>query len=50
MLFMAELKLQVTAYKCERCKHQWIPRNKKETPTICPSCKSPYWNKPRKKN
>lgn len=44
---MAEIKIQVIAYKCERCKHQWLPRNK-ETPIICPKCKSPYWNRPRK--
>ena len=48
MYFMAELKLEVKAYKCDRCSHKWIPRNK-ELPTICPKCKSPYWNKPRKK-
>ena len=44
---MAEFKMEVTAYKCDRCRHQWIPREK-EKPTICPKCKSPYWNKPRK--
>ena len=32
--------------KCKRCGHEWAPRNKKETPIICPKCKSPYWNKP----
>ena len=46
---MAEFKMEVTAYKCDRCWHQWIPREK-EKPTICPKCKSPYWNKPRKNN
>ena len=35
--------------KKERCEHEWIPRKKKETPVICPECKSPYWNKPKKK-
>jgi len=45
---MAEIELKVKGYKCERCKHLWIPR-KKEKPIICPKCKSPYWNKPRKK-
>lgn len=35
-------------YNCERCGHEWVPRSKiDELPTICPSCKSPYWNKPR---
>lgn len=46
---MAEIILKVKGYKCERCSHKWIPRNKEEDPIICPKCKSPYWNKPRKK-
>jgi len=46
---MAEIEIKMRGYKCERCGHEWIPRNKKETPIICPKCKSPYWNKPKKK-
>jgi predicted Zn-ribbon and HTH transcriptional regulator len=35
-------------FECERCGHRWIPRaTTEDTPTICPKCKSPYWNKPR---
>lgn len=45
---MAEIVLKIEGYKCERCKHEWIPRKKKDYPIICPVCKSPYWNKPRK--
>ncbi|MBU2616970.1 MAG: hydrogenase maturation nickel metallochaperone HypA [Nanoarchaeota archaeon] len=45
---MAELQVKITKYKCDRCGHEWIPREK-ATPTICPKCKSPYWNKPRRK-
>lgn len=41
-------KVMLEGFQCERCKHTWIPRSKDETPTICPKCKSPYWNKPRK--
>ena len=44
---MAEIKIEVKGYKCERCKHEWIPR-KKEYPILCPNCKSAYWDKPRK--
>ena len=33
--------------KCERCKHTWYPRTPKK-PKVCPSCKTPYWNEPRK--
>ena len=43
---MAKIKITLEGYKCERCTHEWIPRNK-ETPIICPSCKSPYWDKPK---
>lgn len=34
-------------HKCKRCEHSWFPR-KVEKPTVCPECKSPYWNKKRK--
>jgi len=45
---MAKIILKVEGYKCERCGHEWIPRNK-VNPIICPSCKSPYWDKPKNK-
>jgi predicted Zn-ribbon and HTH transcriptional regulator len=38
---------QVTAYRC-RCGHEWVPRNKNERPRVCPKCKSPNWDKPRR--
>ena len=41
---MAETK--VAAFVCERCGHTWVPRTERR-PTICPKCKSPYWDKPR---
>jgi len=44
---MAVIEIKVKGYRCERCGHKWIPRNK-QLPIICPKCKSPYWNKPRK--
>jgi len=31
---------------CCRCHHSWIPRQKDIR--ICPKCKSPYWDKPKK--
>lgn len=41
-------KVMLEGYRCERCSHQWLPRSTTEgDPTICPKCKSPYWNKPR---
>ncbi len=45
---MAEIKIEVKGYKCERCDHKWIPR-KKEYPILCPNCKSAYWDKPARK-
>lgn len=44
---MAEVMLK--GYQCERCEHKWVPRNEGDFPTVCPKCKSPYWNKPKKK-
>lgn len=38
--------LQVNAWKCGRCGHEWIPQIVRE-PKRCPKCKSPYWNRPR---
>ena len=45
---MGKIKFEVEGYQCERCKHKWVPRNKEE-PSVCPECKSPYWNKPKTK-
>jgi len=43
-------KVMVEAWKCGRCEHVWLPRKTTEgEPTICPACKSPYWNKPRQR-
>jgi predicted Zn-ribbon and HTH transcriptional regulator len=38
----------IPGYVCERCGHVWAPQNKDKKPTICPKCKSPYWNIARK--
>ena len=43
--------VKVDGYQCERCGHIWVAREGRERgdlPTICPKCKSPYWNRPRK--
>jgi len=44
---MAKVRFTVWGYKCERCGHEWVPRNEDE-PRVCPKCKSPYWNRPRR--
>ena len=41
--------LQIPGYRCSRCGHEWIPRID-QYPTLCPKCKSPYWDKPKKIN
>ena len=37
------------AWKCDRCDHEWLSRDN-EKPLRCASCKSPYWNTPRRDN
>ena len=41
---------QVTlkGFRCERCQHEWLPRTARK-PTICPRCKSPYWDRKRER-
>jgi len=34
---------------CFRCYHTWKKRVKSRPSKYCPACKSPYWNRPRKK-
>jgi predicted Zn-ribbon and HTH transcriptional regulator len=41
--------VKLTGYKCERCGHRWVPRQTKKKPRVCPKCKSPYWDIPRKR-
>ena len=40
-------KIQLWGYRCERCQHEWLPREKDKAPRVCPKCKSPYWDRPR---
>ncbi len=39
--------IKIEGYVCERCEHRWVSRLAEE-PRVCPLCKSPYWNVPRK--
>jgi DNA-directed RNA polymerase subunit RPC12/RpoP len=43
---MGEIKLD--GYLCDRCDHTWISRGIDTRPVVCPRCKSPYWDVPRK--
>ena len=40
---MAIVKRTITAYRCDRCGHTWIPRRAK-LPKVCPVCKRAAWN------
>lgn len=47
---MSRVPITVLGYRCDRCGHEWIPRDRdfNVQPKVCPKCKSPYWNHPRK--
>ena len=45
---MKKNKIDALQLVCLRCGHKWLKR-KLEDPMFCPKCRSPYWNKPRKK-
>lgn len=45
---MPRVPITVMGYRCERCAHEWIPRDPEREPVACPKCKSPYWDRPRK--
>ncbi len=34
-------------YRC-RCGHEWLARTKGERPRVCPKCKSPNWDRPKR--
>lgn len=46
---MPKVRITVMGYRCERCNHEWVPRDDAHLPRVCPKCKSPYWDIPRKK-
>ena len=41
-------EIELLVLTCLRCGHSWYPRRPK-LPAHCPSCCSPYWNKPRQR-
>jgi Zn finger protein HypA/HybF involved in hydrogenase expression len=46
---MYKVKIILKGYRCERCKHEWIPRDPRKEPIVCPKCKSPYWKIPKRR-
>jgi DNA-directed RNA polymerase subunit RPC12/RpoP len=49
---MPTKKLTIQQLECGRCFHTWWPRINKQdktlSPTVCPKCKSRYWDQERK--
>jgi hypothetical protein len=45
---MGEVPITVMGCRCDRCNHEWIPRDYEKKPLTCPRCKSAYWNTPPK--
>ena len=43
-----EFEVKLKKYRCERCGKDWIPKKEKKS-IVCPKCKSPYWDIPKKK-
>jgi len=37
----------IQIFNCLRCGHEWA--SKQERPVMCPQCKTPYWDRERKK-
>jgi len=46
---MPRVPITIMGFRCERCSHEWIPRNGDQDPAVCPKCKSPYWDRARRK-
>ena len=45
---VAGANINLIGNKCYRCGHEWLPRNKNSQSRVCPKCKSPYWDRPKK--
>jgi len=45
---MSRVPITILGCRCDRCDHEWVPRDADAEPAVCPKCKSPYWNKPRR--
>jgi predicted Zn-ribbon and HTH transcriptional regulator len=46
---MPIVEIKMKGFRCERCGHEWVPKDISKEPRVCPKCKSPYWNAPRRK-
>lgn len=39
--------VEVVIATCQRCGHRWQPRDVNRV-RVCPKCKTPYWDTPKK--
>ena len=44
----AGARVPILGYRCYRCGHEWRPNDLDILPRVCPKCKNPYWDRPRK--
>ncbi len=40
--------IQLWGYRCQRCGHEWVPRDKDAEVVRLPEVQNPYWDRPRK--
>lgn len=48
-VLIAGANVLITGNRCYRCGYEWRSKNMDVGSRICPICKSPYWNRPRRK-
>ena len=44
--------VSISGFQCCRCEYVWRPRHgtdSKDKTKVCPHCKSPYWDVPRRR-
>ena len=39
------MRIQGNICKCNKCKHEWLPKKDNPDPVTCSKCKSAYWNR-----
>lgn len=47
---MAKVPITVMGFRCDRCSHEWVPRESERESKVCPKCKSAWWNVPRQRS